>query len=679
MPFQKVALRPGVNADFTPTLNEGGWSVANLIRFKDGQAQKRGGWQRLSQQTFVGSVRGLHAWADLAGNPYLVGGSEQRLGVFTNGNIVDITPIRATHNVAVNFSTVINTPTVTTVDAGHGAAIGDWVDIVAVVSVGGLLLQGFYQVASVVDNNTYTITATSNATGTVNNGGAVPLFNTTMGSPNVSVTLNNHGLAANQLFNVTISTTVGGIVMVGTFVVQSVTNANVFVIAPGPNAGATTSGSENAGNAQFQYLVPTGFASATFASGYGVGIYGSGLYGTGSGVVLKPLRQWFLDNFGQNAIGNYSGSTLYQWVPPATTFAGTMIATNPASAVTNAPAAMTASFVSNPQQMVIALGAETSGTTDPNLVRWCDAGGITIWTASATNQAGSFRIPTGSRIIGGLVGPNQNLIWTDLDLWSMQYVGLPFVWSFNKIANECGLIGARAMGILAQQVLWMGVDNFFVAGSGGVNVVPCPVWDFVFKNINPQQTDKIHCAVNSLFQEVEWYFPSASGSGEIDSYVKYNALEKTWDTGSLPRLSWIDENVLGQPIGIDPTGLMFQHDIPGVYDADGLPMLESIQTGYFDLGDGEAFVFVERLIPDFTMTGPAPQLQITAYFLEYPNDANSGVGPITAGPYTITNKSQIIIVRTRSRQAALKIQGIGLGTFWRLGAIRHNGQADGRR
>lgn len=676
MPLQKVAIRPGVNVDFTPTLNEGGWSASNLVRFRDGLAEKLGGWQRLTNTPLTGTVRGVHTWADLTGLPYFIAGSEQRLQIFVNGNIVDITPIRATHNPAVNLSTVINTPTVTVVDASHGATANDWVDFVVTVSVGGLILQGFYKVASVIDGNTYTITAPSNATSTVTNGGAVPLFNTINSSANVSVTLNAHGLSTAGLFNVQISTTVGGITMFGTYSVQSVTSANVFVIAPGPLAGATTSGSENGGNAQYQYLIQSGFVSVTPASGYGVGIYGAGLYGIGSGTTLVAPRIWTLDSFGQNAVGNYNGSTLYQWVPPASTFPGTLISTNPATPVTNAPLFMTASFVSNPQQMVVALGAETAGVQDPNLVRWTDAGNLTVWTATPSNQAGSFRLSTGSRIVGGMVTPNQNLIWTDIDVWSMQYIQPPLIWGFNKIGAECGLVSAHGMGALSQRIFWMEAYNFFSLSPGGIQVLPCPVWDDVFANVNRTQIGKSFCATNADFQEVAWYFPSATGTGEIDSYVKFNVRDNVWDVGQLTRTAWADEGSFGTALGIDGAALIQQHEISP--DADGLPMMESIQTGYFDLSDGEMFVFVERIIPDFIFRGGSPQLLVTVYLLEYPNDVNT-VGPTVYGPYTITNHTQNIIVRGRARQAALKIQGVGIGTFWRMGAVRHNGQPDGRR
>lgn len=695
MAFQKVVVKPGVNVEFTPTLNEAGWSFSNLIRFKAGLAQKLGGWQRISQLMFTGTVRGMHAWNDLTGLSYLAGGSEQRLQVFQNqtGQLIDITPIRQTDNVAVNFSTDGVTSTVTVVDAGNGASATDWVDVVVPVSVGGLVLQGLYQIQTIVSSSTYTITAAKPSTALVNNGGAVPLFTTLNTQTYVRVTLANHGYPLGSttagLFSVQISTTVAGITMFGTYTAVTtglggLSDANNFYIVPGAAATSGTTGSENGGNAQFQYLISTGLVSVTLEGGYGFGTYGSGPYGVGTGAVPVALRSWYLDNFGQNLVGNFNGSTLYQWAPPATVFAGTTNSTNPATPVSNAPITLNSSFVSNPQQMVVALGVQNAGTggqIDPNLVAWCDAGVITTWTAAANNQAGTFRIPTGSRIVGGLVTPQQNIIWTDLDAWAMQYIGLPFVWGFQKIANECGLISGHAAGVLVQRIFWMGSSNFFTLGPGGATVLPCTVWDTVFNNLNATQAAKIFCAVNTYFQEISWYYPSATGTGEIDSYVKFNVQENAWDYGSLVRTAWQDQNVLGAPIGIDGTGLMQQHEVSP--DADGSPMGESIQTGYFDVAGGEAYVFVERMIPDFSYSGtPAsvtPGLMLTVYLLEYPGDANSGVGPIAYGPYTITSATQMVVIRGRCRQAALKIQGMGLGTVWRVGAIRHNGQPDGRR
>lgn len=705
MALQKVVIKPGVNADFTPTLNEGGWSASNLIRFKDGLAQKLGGWQKLAPgiPPFSGSVRGVHSWSDLSGNAYYAAGSEQRLQVFTNGQNVDITPLRQTDNVTPSLTTNTTSGTqnlVTITDVGHGAADGDWVTVVFPISAGPAssgnpILWGPYRITGTT-GNTYRVAATSNATSVVANTGAVPLFTTASGQTYVKVTLNNHGYTTGLpdagYFNVQASTTVAGIPMLGTFVVTTsglggASDLNNFYIVPGPVATTNASGSENAGNARYLYAITAGYASGTYLAGYGYGPYNAGSGASGYGQTtatggLVPARTWYLDNFGQNLVGNYNGSTLYQWVPPVTTYAGLTVASNPATGVANAPTGVNISFVSNPQQMVICGGvwnAGTGGAIDPNLVAWCDAGGITTWTASSSNQAGTFRIPTGSKIVGGMVMPNQNLIWTDLDLWAMQYLGLPFVWGFTKISTECGLISGHAMGVLVQKAFWMGTSNFFTLGPGGAQVLPCPVWDVVYKNLNVTQSSKIFCAINSYFQEAMWFYPSL-GSDEINSYVKFNATENAWDYGSLVRLSWADEGAFGAPIAIDASGVMLQHETSP--DADGVPMLESIDSGYFDVGDGEMFVYVERIIPDFKLTqtmAGTTALTITVKFLEYPFDANIGAGPVVCGPFNVTSSTEMIVVRCRGRQASISIQGVGIGNFWRIGALRHNGQPDGRR
>lgn len=681
MPLRKVRLQPGINLELTPTLNDNGWSLSNLIRWKNGLPQKRGGWQRLTSVPLVGVGRAMHIWTSLAGRSFLAVGTNERLQLFAGGNIYDITPIRATANITVDYSTTTGLAIVTVHDAAHGASAGDWVDVVVSISVGGLILQGLYLVATVVDADNYTIVAASNATATVANGGAVPAFATTNGSPDVVVTFANHGLAVGGLFGVQVSTTVGGITMEGQYAVTTVTNANVFKIAPGPNAGSTATGSENGGQTRIQYLIGSGFVSATPASGYGVGLYGSGVYSRGgAGMTLAPLRQWFLDNFGEDLVGNYNGSTLYQWVPPVSVYAGSLTASNPATPVLNAPTIMEASLVADPQQMVISLGAETGAVQDPLLVRWCDAGNITVWSPTSSNQAGSFRLSTGSRIVGGLVGPSQVIVWTDTDVWTMQYSGLPFVWGFQKIASECGLISGHAAAALDQQIVWMGVGNFYtMAPGGGVQELPCPVWDDVFDNLYDQQTDKIFCATTSRFDEAVWFFPSADGNGEIDSYVSVNLTEKTWDTGSLVRTTWFDDSAFGPPIGVDGNKLLQQHEV--ALDADGLPMGEFIQTGFFDAEGGDFYLYLERIIPDFkfdTSTATPPTVLVSVIFLEYPNDAGQPQ-QMTYGPYTITSTTQMMVVNARSRQFAIRIEGTGLGTFWRFGALRHNARPDGKR
>lgn len=672
MPLQEIKIGPGVNTQLTATkLHETQWSQSQLIRFKDKLPQKLGGWQRMTSTPLVGVGRGMHGWADLSGNPYIAVGTDQRLEVLIGGELFDITPLRATHNVAVSFSTIINTKTVTINDTAHGAAVGDWVNVVVPVSVGGLIIQGFYQIQTVPNANSYTITAASNATATVTNGGAVPSFNTSgIGVTVVTVTLANHGLTNGNFFTVQVATTVGGIVIAtGSYPVSSVTT-NTFQITPGGVSSGAATVSENGGNAQLQYLIPTGPSSAQFATGYGIGPYGSGPYGIGtggSGFVI-PLREWFLDHWGQDLIGNYTNGPSYYWQPP-------LVA--PATLVPNGPLFMTASFVAMPEQIFVALGAETGGVQDPNLIRWTDVADFTDWTASATNQAGSFRLPNGSRIVGGIQGGQFAMISTDVDVWLMQYIGFPLVFGFNKLASNVDWLSARCCGIYKGAFYWVASNNFYYFDGNTVGVLPCTVWDFFFNNLNRMQREKVFCWSNSWFSEIWWFFPSTSGNGEVDSYVKYTVDQNIWDYGMLGRTCGIDDNVLGAPIATESaTNLIQQHEIG--YDADGQPMQGFIQSGYFSISDGTFFTHIDRLIMDAIFSGPTNSgIYVTIYVQNYPTDPVQSYGPYAwRGP---GNGPPYSVIRARGRVAAVKIATTDLSVFWRYGALRLNTQPAGRR
>lgn len=661
MSFISLELTPGINTQLSPNANPQGYSNSQNIRWMWGKPQKRGGFQQLTPVPLVGTCRGMHAWGDQLGIPYLACGTEQRLQVFTQGNILDITPIRLTTNNPVNFSTVINTPTVTIIDTASGTTTGDWVNINVIVSVGGLIIQGFYQVTT-IDANTYTITAASNATATVNNGGAVPLFNTTISQAAVNVTLNNHGYSAGSLFPVEVSTTVGGITMLGTYSVTSVTNSNVFVITPGPAATSTASGSENGGNANNLYLLHSGFAVNTAVSGYGIGPYGQGLYGIGSGgQIIQFLRQWFLDNWGQDMIGNPNAGAIYIW-PPTNVNA-------PATVVATAPQFNTASFVIAQAQILVCLGAESGGTQFLNLVRWSDVGDFTSFTPTATNQAGSFQIPTGSKIVGGMAVGLGALIWTDTDLYSMTYQGLPFVFDFQRISTNCEMISGHSAGVIGQRIVWPSIRGFFQYDGSAVTPLPCPVWDFMFENIDLTQQEQVCCGTNTLFNEMSWYFPTTSLGV---CYITYNTLENTWDKGILTRTAWTDHSPIGNPVGADQNGLLQQHEIG--YDANGIPAPTSITTGLAALGDGENFWFIDWIIPDLVTGGTSPTLSVTVLAANYPGDT-----PQTFGPFTMTNTTEYIPVRIRARLVGLQVSSNDLGTFWRWGKWRVRFGPAGRR
>jgi hypothetical protein len=695
MPLQTVQLQPGIDVEATPTLNKLGWSLSGLVRFFQGFLQKLGGWVHINAPALIGTGRGMHAWADLSGNAYVAAGTEQRLQLVSGGVTYDITPLRKSSTIAPNFSTTMGSPTVKVTDAANGASTSDWIYIEPFVSVDGIILQGFYQVGTIVDASDYDITAGSNGIAGVSSGGAVPSYNTSgSGVTVVTVMLANHGLANGQTFQVFFSTTVGGITIApGLYAVSSVTT-NTFQITPGgtSSGGATTL--ENGGDVSIEYLIPTGLASATAEGGYGTGPYGSGPYGQTSGTsLIAPLRQWFLDNWGQDLIGSYTGSPIYVWIPPnATGNLAIPINTSNYPGALEPPTQVNGCFVAMPAQILVAWGCAPFGssTLDPNLVRWCDVADFTDWEAEATNQAGSFRIPTGSRIVGALQAGNFGFIWTDVDVWVMSYMGFPLVFSFNKQGSGCGLLSARGAGVLGAVPYWVSSSvvtggettggNFWTMGASGPQIVACPVWDIFFENLNQQQKDKVWCWVNSWFGEIWWFFPSQGGNGECDSYVKMNQ-QGQWDygLGVLPRVCGVDMSALGPPIAVDASGLVQQHEVG--FDADGQPMMPFVQSGWMSIADGEYFTFIERVLADFAFEGgTAPNNRVFYEILvaDYPTDTPTVYGPYVWAP-TGASVTPYSIVRARGRVAAIRIYSTDIGVFWRLGRIRYNAAPAGRR
>jgi hypothetical protein len=668
MPFAPLIIRPGCDVESTPLLLEAGWSATNLIRFFQSKIQKIGGWQRLISQALTGVCRGMIAWADLTGVPYIMLGTNTNVEVYYNGQLYDVTPIRKTSNAANSLSTVNTTNVVTIHDVAHGASASDTVDIVPYSAVGGVVLQGYYSIQTIVDADHYTIHSVSNATSTVTNGGHTSLFTTTATSGTVQVTLTNHGFASGAVYTVHISTSVGGLTIYGDYIVGTVIDANNFNITVTGSAASSTSGRENADAIQYQYLIPSGPASAAIAAGWGEGGYGQGPYGQGAtSSAVTPLRQWSMLNFGKLWMGCPTNGAIYLWDP-----SGGEI-NNPATLSSiNAPPQNTGIFLAMPQQQIVAFGAydPINMYQDPMLVRWCDVGDYTSWTTSVTNQAGSFRLPRGSKIVGGMQGPQFGILWTDLGVWQMQYISFPLVYGFNEIASGCGLIAMRAAGILAGDIYWMSKNEFFVSNGASVQVLPCSVWDIVFGNLNTFQADKITCAVNSFFNEIAWYFPSLSGNGENDTYVKYNSVDRTWDYGSLARTAWFDQSVFGPPMGVDTSGLIQQHETST--DADGIAMQPSATTGWFKISEGTIYAFIERLIGDFIYDGNAT-LQVTVETTNYPNQTPNSV------TFNVTSATEYNIIRLRGRLARVTISSNDVGSFWRLGEILTSISQSGRR
>lgn len=684
MPFGSVRLVPGVNIERTPTLLEAAISQSRLIRFKDGLAQKYGGWQKFYSSAVSGVPRDLHAWEDLNQTAHLAVGSTTELAVITAGVLQDITPQSLTSDFSPNFTTIITSRDVEITDPNiANVTIYDSVLFNTPIAIGGLILSGLYPITTVTGVTTYKITAASAATSSAANAGAVPVFTPTSGSPTVNVALTAHGMAVGAVVVFPISTTGSGVTISGSYTVATVVDPNNFTITAATQATGNTPFSMNGGNAELVYSINVG--PPALGAGYGLGTYGTGGYGTGttsSSQTGTPITttDWSNDNWGKILLSCPTGRGVYQFDPNGGFTNAGLVAT--------APAFNGGIFVSQSLQILVCWASTPTNISgigiqqDPMLVRWSALTDYTSFVPLTTNQAGSFRIPIGSIIRGGEAVANQNLIWTDLDLWAMNYQGAPFVFGFNKIGAGAGLISSHAKMQLRGGIYWMGPSNFYSYSAGGVSVIPCPVWDFVFQNLNTAYAANVRAMPNTPFNEVGWLFPSTSSSnGENDSYVKFNITEPgaPWDYGpsaTLPRSAWIDQTVLGNPIGASPTGIIYQHETTS--DADGSPLTASFTTGYFYLAEGEDFVMVDQIIPDFKWgffgQGQTAQVQLTFNVVNYPGDT-----PETFGPYTVIQGTEYITTRMRGRQMSITVASSDIGSFWRLGKVRYRYAPDGRR
>jgi hypothetical protein len=695
MPHAAFKLLPGVDQNKTPALNEAAISYSQLVRFipdrtLGGLVQKLGGWTKYFGSTINSIVRCLWAWEDTNSNSYLGVGAEGvtsggggALSVIVSGGISDITPQKTTVNVAVDFSTAAGSNQITVLDTARNVNDYDVVDIQTQVSVGGLILFGQYQCYAVPAANTYYIYATdvlgdpALATSTVANGGDVAEYATTNISDFVSVTLNDHGYVAGDTYTSLVATTVGGVTIYGNYTVVSVTSANVFVISASSSATSTTTGFQNGGDVHFVYyrgIGPTPPATGYGAGPYGVGGYGTGISATGSSGTPINAIDWTLDNWGEIFISNPLNGPIYQWSPTSGNPVATVIA--------NAPSVNQGMFVAMPQRQIIAYGSTTNGIVDPLLIRWCDVNDYEQWIAAITNQAGSYRIPKGSRIVQGIQAGQQGLIWTDLGCWAMQYAGPPYVYQFNELGTGCGLIGRKAAGSMGGTVYWMGQSQFYRLSGNGIEPIRCPVWDVIFQDLDTNNLDKIRFAANSRFGEVTWYYPTNSNGGEINAYVKYNVVLDQWDFGEntaqnpyVARTAWINESVLGPPIGAGTNTYLYQHETST--DADGQPMYSSFQTGYFVITEADNKMFVDQVWPDMKW-GYYGGTQNANIKLTFSVTDYAGQTPITYGPYNLTQNTTYITPRFRGRLVSIKMESEDIGSFWRLGNTRYRFQPDGK-
>ena len=677
MAFATVKLVPGVDVERTPTLAEAAYVDTNLVRFREGLVQKLGGWEKYYELPVSGIPRDLHAWQDQNETGYLASGTTTQLGVVSGGTLNDITPQQETSDFTPDFTTTSSSTTVEIDDPNISTVTTfDSVFFYTPVSVGGLVLSGAFPISLVTGTTTYQIEAASAATSSVSNGGAVPVFDTTSGSAIVSVTLADHDLSVGGTFVAQLPTTVGGITIFGSYQVIAAPSSSTFTISATQQASSTASASMNSGDAQIVYNIALGPSAA--GVGYGIGTYGTGSYGLG---ILSSVQtgdpvtsnSWTLDNWGATLVACQQDGGIYIWSPTD--------GFTTAQLVETAPAFCRGAFVSGQAPILIAYGASEAKDIgvdqDALLIRNSDFEDYDVWTETLQNQARRYRLPTGSRIVGGLAGPKFDHLWTDTDFWTMSYDGFPLVFTYLPTGAACGLIGQHGATRFRDAIYWMGQSNFFVYAGGGVQVLPCSVWDAVFQDLDIDNAEKVRCGSNTPFNEIWWFYPSLSGgTGENDKYVKFNITEGSWDLGSLGRTAWIDQSVLGNPIASTQGGLIYQHEEG--YNDDGNPMMPSFTTGYFYIAEGEVFPFVDQMLPDFkwgTYAGDQDaQLQVTLNVVDYP-----GQTPQTFGPFTYSQATEYIQLRLRGRQVSMTFSSSDTGSFWRLGRVRFRYSGDGRR
>jgi hypothetical protein len=573
--------------------------------------------------------------------------------------------------IAWSIQTYGNTNTVNVTDTNYAPAVGSQFTIPVTVAFGTTVVHpATYTVQSVPSVNNYTFTiATTLATGVSALPPSFIITSAQVGTDLVTVTLAGHGLSMGGFFTVDILTTIpasGVTIAAGAYLVTSVISSSAFIIAvPGQistaiNTSITYPNGNYEGQNNLTGAVPIWYPAVNFPA---------------------VSSNWYTDNLGQDGLIMYTGSPLFAWIPPVD-------AINVATNVMTASQINTGMMVAMPQAQVITFGSQPiigSGAADPLLIRYSDAGGFTVWTATQSNQAGSYRLSRGSRIIGGIQLAITTIIWTDTDVWMMQYTGPPFVYSFTIVASGCGLLAPKAAAVLGSNVYWISQKQFYQAGSSGVQIVNCPVWDIIFNDIDPANVNKMTAGANSAFGEVIFNYASLSGgTGEVDSYVKFKPATGEWDYGSnhsspgcsqYARTAWMDQSVFGSAMGGDLNKLIQQHEIG--YDADGTAMAGVFaETGYADIADGDTIVTTNEIMPDLKWFGNVPgAIMVTLKGAMYAQ------GPVyEKGPYGMDMQNRHIRPRMRARSIALIFQWVArLGYSARIGAVRFRASGSGKR
>ena len=626
MALQKLQFRPGINRNITNYSNEGGWFECDKVRFLNGYPEKLNGWITYSPSSILGTCRALFGWVTSFNDNFLAIGTNSKVYIEVGTNLNDVTPLRsADATLSVHAFSATNTSAVIAVEAtAHGTNTGDFVTFSGASSLGG-------NITADVLNQNYEIT---------------------------EIDADNYSISAEITANAS-DTGDGGSSAIGT------------------------------------YEIPVGNGTVTYGYGWGVSTWGR--LGWGSGAlqpILLPLTVWFFDNFDNDLVMNVNTDgkgAIFYWERGALSDPGTSLSTRAVrltslAGAKNVPAEVGQIMVSQTDRHLLTFGAtpfsgattsEDTGTFDPLLIRFANQDEPQNFKPELTNSAGFLRVSSGSRIVTAFRTRQETLVFTDMSVHSLQFLGTSEVFSLQELEANISIAGPRCIAVASNVLFWMGTDKFYFY-NGRVDTLPCSLRDHVFDDINFDALPYVYAGTVESQNEIWWFYPSAN-SQINDSYVTYNYKDKLWFYGKLDRSAWLDANLRQFPQAVGENTL-FDHE-RGV-DADGSAMTSFITSSDFDISDGEKFTLVKRILPDVDFTGSnaeEPRVKMTVKPRDFTGSSyriedDKNVIETSVGVYT-----NQIFLRARARQIGFKITSDTLGTSWKLGSPRLDGKPDGRR
>jgi hypothetical protein len=711
MPLQKILFKPGVNKENTRYTTEGGWYEADKVRFRQGNPEVIGGWEPLSAAYYQGVCRSLWNWVTLGGDNLIAVGTNLKFYINQGGVYYDITPIRATSTINNNPFALTASTTVTVTDTNHGCVTGDFVTFSGAVAIGGggtnvtaTVLNQQFQV-TVLDANTYTIviSVTPNATAIAGSpgGGAsvVAAYQVNVG-PAIPVPLVGWGAGtwgSPPPAGGTIGTWGYGLTSTSALRLWNEINYGEDLVY-GPRGGPIYYWTANTGVNTRGVLLSSLGGTVSFTNASPTVVTSTILYTEGAALQFSG---------GSLPTGVTAGTTYYVFEVNGLTFKlldsadnavnTTSTGTGVVSNIVDCPTVQNNMTVSDASRFLLVFGCNDYGSSvlDPMLIRWSAQDDIYNWTPDPTNQAGFTRLSHGSEIVAIVQTRQEIIVFTDVSIYSLQYLGPPFVWASQLLGDNISIMSPNSAVIASGIVYWMGVDKFYMY-DGRVQTLNCDLRRFIFGDINQEQSLQVFSGTNEGFNEVWWFYCSAN-STNIDRYVIYNYLEKIWYYGTMARTAWLDSGLQPYPIAANYfpntlTGNLINHETGLNDNTTGTPVAIDayISSSEFDIGDGHNFGFVWRVLPDLTFenatstpAGALPAVAMTLYGL-----ANSGSGVTSSASQPVAKSNTYVITeeftgqiytRMRGRQLIFKISSNQINTCWQLGAPRIDIRPDGRR